>query len=282
MNISSHVNDELIQLFIVTAATIGAILTSIFSLSHGIFEVFPFLYILPIILVVYFYPKYGVLFSLGISLVYMGLVFLFCLSNQTLIAISMAWFAIFIVLGVVTSSYANQLHDEKKKIKKVLENAQDGIFCLECHSMRLRDINQKCARMLDYEREDLLGKAITLIWISEEERADFLSGIKSGQYPYQREIFFRTKDGTPRRLLISAILTTNNLVFCSAIDITHQKITDEEIRQTLEDLEQQVRERTAHLEKINEDLKKEILERRRIDTTLLKKADKNDERESAM
>jgi PAS domain S-box-containing protein len=281
MNNSSHLNDELIQLFIVTAATIGAILTSIFSLSHGIYEVFPFLYILPIILVVYFYPKYGVPYSLGISLVYLGLVFLFVFSSPTLIAISMAWFAIFIVLGVVTSSYANQLHDEKKKIKKVLENAQDGIFCFESHSMRLRDINQKCARMLDYEREDLLGKAITQIWTSEEERADFISGIKGGQYPYQREIFFRTRDGTPRRLLISAILSTNNLVFCSAIDITDQKITDEEIRQALEDLERQVRDRTAHLEKINEDLKKEILERRRIDTTLLKTADKNDERESA-
>jgi PAS domain S-box-containing protein len=146
--------------------------------------------------------------------------------------------------------------------------------------MRLRDINQKCAEMLDYGREDLLGKAITLIWISEEERADFLSGIKGGQYPYQREVFFRTKDGTPVQLLISAILTTNNLVFCSVIDITNQQITDEDIRQTIEDLERQVRERTAHLEKINEDLKKEILERRRIDNSLLKKADENDERES--
>jgi PAS domain S-box-containing protein len=275
-------NDELIQLFIVTAATIGAILTSIFSLSHGIFVVFPFLYILSIILVVYFYPRYGVLFSLCIGLVYIELVYYFDLFDQTHVPIAVAWFAIFIVLGVVTSSYANQLHDEKKKIKKVLENAQDGIFCFESQSMRLRDINQKCARMLDYEREDLLGKAITQIWISEEEWADFLSGIKGGQYPHQREIFFRTKDGTPRRLLISAILSTNNLVFCSAIDITHQKSTDEEIRQALEDLERQVRERTAHLEKINEDLKKEILERRRIDNSLLKKADKNNEPESAM
>jgi C4-dicarboxylate-specific signal transduction histidine kinase len=59
-------------------------------------------------------------------------------------------------------------------------------------------------------------------------------------------------------------------------------MADEEIRQTLEDLERQVRERTAHLERINDELRNEILERRRLEHTLLsgeRKDDSDDEKE---
>jgi C4-dicarboxylate-specific signal transduction histidine kinase len=68
--------------------------------------------------------------------------------------------------------------------------------------------------------------------------------------------------------VISAVLVTKEHVLCSAIDITGSKMVDEEIRKTLDDLEEQVRARTAHLEKINEELRAEILERRQFETTM--------------
>ncbi|MCX6682110.1 MAG: PAS domain-containing protein [Methanoregula sp.] len=269
MDIGGRVNDEILYLFIVTSVTIGAILSSIFSVSHGIFDVFPFMYILAIILIVYFYPKYGVLYSLGIGLVYIGLVFSYGTSNPIQIAISSAWFVIFIAIGVVASSYANRLRDDKRKIRNVFENAQDGIFCFEIRSLRILDINPKCARMLQYGRDDLIGKEIASIWMSEVEREAFISGIKDGKGAFQKEVLLRAKDGTPRRCLVSAILSTNRVVLCSAIDITQEKTADEEIRLTLEELDRQVRERTAHLEKINDDLKAEILEHKMDENALL-------------
>jgi PAS domain S-box-containing protein len=269
MDISSHVNDELVQLFIITAVTIGAILPSIYSLTHGIFEVFPFLYILSIILVVYFYPRYGVPYSLGISLVYIGLVYFFGSPNPVQIAISTIWFVIFVVMGIVASTYANRLRDKEKTIRKVFENAQDGIFCFELRSMHIHEINPMCARMLRYTREDLVGKELSTIWINETERDQFLSCVEGGEKPCQKEVVLRAKDGAPHRCLISAILTTNHVVYCSAIDITKQKIPDDEIRQTLEDLERQVKERTAHLEKINEELKADLLEHQKFEATIL-------------
>lgn len=276
MDISRHVTNELIELFIVTAAVIGAILSSIFSLSHGIFEVFPFLYILPIILVVYFYPSYGKLFTMCIGLVYIGLVWIYSTSYSDQIIIAAAWFAIFIIIGVVASSYANRLRDEEKKIKKVMETAQDGIFCFELRSHRLHEINSRCARMLKYEREELLGKDLSQIWWSETERAGFISCIRVGQSPCKREILLVSKDGTPHHYLISAILTTNNVVICSAIDTAVHKRADEDIRQAFEELEHQVRERTAHLEKSNELLRAEIDKHRRIENNILNGDQKND------
>jgi len=271
MDIRTHLNDEFVHLFIVTASTIGAVLTTIFSLSHGIFEVFPFLYILSTILVVYFYPRYGMHFSLGISLFYIGLVFFFGFAKDpVLLAIAIGWFAVINMIGVVMSAFAIRVHNERKKTRKVLENAHEGIFCFELRSMRLHEVNQKCAHMLHYEPDDLVGKPLTIIWTNEEERADFLACIRRGHGPCQKEVMLRGSDGTHHQYLVSAILAANNLVLCFTTDTSQQKIDENVIWQALEDLERQVVERTAHLEKINEELKAEIVRRRMGEKTILR------------
>ena len=265
----SSENKEVLSLFIIAAACIGAILSTIFSLTHGISEVFSFLYILPIILVVYFYPRRAVLFSLGLSLLYICLIYLMGSSNQNLIASSTAWFVIFITIGVVASSYANNLIHERSRVKNILENSEDGIFCLDMHTRRIREINVKCAHWLRYDRRDLAGKDISLIWKDEKGREHFFADAGKGHDNTETEALFVAQDGTVLRFVISAVLVTPERLICSAIDITGSKIDDEEIRKTLDDLEAQVLQRTAHLEQMNEELRSEILELRRFESRLL-------------
>lgn len=258
-----------LRIGLLAAATAFAVFPSIFSLTHGIYEVFPFLYILPIILVVSFFPRYSVLFSLGVSITYISLVYYYGASNPALVAISTGWFAIFIVIGVVASSYANQIRDEAQKIRNVFEAAQDGMFCFDQRTRQIREINPMCARMLRYEREELIGQHISVIWQNPDEIEEFIAGISEASVSAQREVLLVTREGTRCRCIVSAILSRNNLVLCSAFDITSQKIPDETVRRTLEDLDKQVKERTAHLERINEELKAEILERRRFERDII-------------
>ncbi len=262
-------NEEILRLFIIAAAYVGAILSSIFSLTHGIFEVFPFLYILPIILCVYFYPRRAVLFSLLISLTYIGIIYVLGYSNSEMIVISTAWFAIFITIGVVASSYANQLLEEKTRIRDILANSQDGIICFNPGTLKIREINAKCAGWLHYDRRDLAGKDIAVIWPDAEERGRFLADAASSQLNRETETFFRAKDGSMLRFIVSAVVVTKDHILCSAIDLTGNKIVDDEIRKTLEDLEEQVKARTARLEKINQELRAEILERRQREVAMV-------------
>jgi PAS domain S-box-containing protein len=275
----SSENEEILRLFIIAAACIGAILTSIFSMTHGIFEVFPFLYILPIILCVYFYPKHAVMFSLLISVLYIGIIYLLGFSHPNTIAISTAWFAIFITIGVVASSYANQMIEEKARIKNVLDNSQDGIFCFDPRSMKIIEINAKCAQWLRYDRNDLLGKDISVIWTDARERDHFIEDAEKPIPNHEAEALFRARDGTMLRFAISPIISTREHVLCSVIDLTGSKIVDEEIRKTLDDLEEQVKARTAHLERINEELRAEILEHRRFESTIFSSERKNKDEE---
>lgn len=265
----SHENEEVLHLFIIAAATIGAVITTVFSLTHGIFEIFPFLYILPIILSVYFFPKRAVLFSLGVSLTYIGLIYLYDFANPEHIAIATAWFAIFITIGVVSSSYATRLLEEQTRIQNILQNSQDGIFCFDLANLQILGTNAKFIQWLHYDRSELVGKELAGAWTGASERDQFISDIRNGLQAPETEGVFRSKDGTLHRFIVSALLVTRNRALCSAIDITGSKIVDEEIKRTLEDLEAQVRARTVHLEKINAELQAEILERRRATKTIL-------------
>jgi PAS domain S-box-containing protein len=266
-------NREVLRLLIVTAATIGAILTTIFSLLNGIFYVFPLHYILPIILVVYFYPERGVLFSLGLGLMYISLIYLLGNSDPILIAIATAWFAIFMTIGVVASSYAVRLREERTRVRNILGNSQDGIFCFDLKDLRIREINTRCSRWLKYEQAELIGRDISVIWIDKEAQKQFIADVeqdkKQGLIHGEHEVLFRGKDGTVSRFKISAMLVTGRHVLCSAIDITRSKIVDEEIIKTLNELELQVRARTADLEQLNEKLRAEIIECRRFESTVL-------------
>jgi PAS domain S-box-containing protein len=261
--------EEVLQLFMIAAACIGAVLTTVFSLTHNIFEVFPFLYILPIILVVYFYPKRAVLFALCVSLMYISLIFLLASSNTTLMVIATAWFAIFMTIGVVASSYANRLLEEKRRIRHIIDNSQDGIFCYDRSGGSLIEVNAKFAKQLRFERQELLGSDISRIWTDTAERGRFSELLTTEKKPIETEILLRARDGTVLRFVISPLEVTYDRVLCSAVDVTGEKIVDEEIRKTLDDLEEQVKARTAHLERINEELKAEILEHRRFESTIL-------------
>lgn len=264
------------RLFIVSVASIIAILGTIFSLIHGILSVFSFLFILPILCVVYFYPGRAVLFALAISIIYIGLVYVLGAFDHILIAESTAWFAIFITLAVVASSYANGLLEEKARIRHIMENTQDGIFCFDPGTLRVREVNPKCAQWLLYSREDLVGGAVGTVWTDADAQQRFMDEVKTRKTGVLLESLFRQKNGGVIRCIISPLFVTKDTVLCSVVNVTDTKVVDEEIRQTLEDLERQVRKRTAHLEKINEDLRAEIVERRRLEHTLLSGKFKDD------
>lgn len=245
-----------------------AVYSTIYSLTHGIYEVFPFLYFLPIIIFVYQYPNRGVLFSLGLSTIFLSLVYYYGNTNTTLIAVSTAWFVIFVTIGVVTSSFAEGLKAEERKYRGIFENSQAGIFTFDLKSQDIRETNSKFARMLSYEREDLLNRNLSRILFDTDGKDAFIRTIAESSRTGDVELFFHTRDNAVRQFLVSASLSPGNIVICSAIDITERKIAEQVISKAREDLEQRVRDRTEELTQANDVLKSEIQERKRFESAI--------------
>jgi len=252
----------------IVLSIIVAISSTIFSLTHGIYEVFPFLYFLPLILFINFYPSRGVFFSLGISTVFLLLVYFFSNFNTDLIAVSTAWYVIFVTIGFVMSSFAEGFKAEERKYREIFENSQAGIFTFDITTLRIKEMNGKCAQLLGYERHELINKELSHILLESVEKDSFFTRIQKNSEVGDIELIFQTREGMVRQFLVSASLSAGNTVICSAIDITERKLAEQVIQKAREDLERKVKERSEELMRANDGLKAEILERKRFEATL--------------
>jgi PAS domain S-box-containing protein len=242
--------------------------STIYSLSRGIYDVFPFIYFLPIILFVYLYPNRGVYFSLALSTVYILLVYLYSGFNPQDVAVSTAWFVVFVTIGVVTSSFAEGLREEERKYRGIFENSQAGIFTFDLTTLRIRELNAKCAQMLRYDRSELAGGDLSRIMTDEGSRNRFIREIRASWETGDIELLFTAHDGTIRQVLVSASVTPGNIVICSAIDITARKLAEQVIERARDDLERRVNERTEELLRVNKELSAEIEERKRFEKAI--------------
>ena len=268
MNLPAVIKPSFFWITMIILSVIVAIYGTVFSLTHGIYEVFPFLYFLPIILFVNFYPNRGVIFSLAISTIFLILVYFFSNFNTTLIAVSTAWFVIFVMIGFVTSSFAEGTRAEQRIYREIFENSLAGIFTFALTTQRIQEINGKCAHMLGYNREDLIDKDLSRILLNAADRETFISQIQKNSGIADTELLLHTRDGLVRQFLVSASLSPGNKVICSAVDITERKLAERVIQKARGDLERKVKERSEELMRANDGLKAEILERKRFEATL--------------
>jgi PAS domain S-box-containing protein len=247
---------------------IVTISTTIYSLTLGIYDVFPFIYFLPIILFVNYYPSRGVIFSISLSTIFLLLVYFFTSFDPNLVAVSTAWFVIFVTIGFVTSSFAEGFKEEERKYREIFENSQAGIFTFDLNTQRIQEINGRGAQILGYGRNDLINEELGRIFPDPEGRNMFISRLHKNGEIGDVELVFRKREGDSRQFLVSASLSPGNSVICSAIDITERKLAELVIQKAREDLERKVKERSEELIRANEGLKAEILERKRFEATL--------------
>ena len=153
-------------LSITALLTVGIILISIFSLKNGYFGIFPYFYILPIILLAYFYPRYAVYFTVFLGWIFLGLVWLYGPSDIQLYASSIAFFYIFVSLGVVISAFSSQLMQERK-YREIFENSQAGMLTFDLDTQQIREFNTQSAVILGYTGMDLKNQLFSSIWLDD-------------------------------------------------------------------------------------------------------------------
>lgn len=220
-------------LSITALLTIGIVLISIFSLKNGYFGIFPYFYILPIILLAYLYPRYAVYFTVFLGWIFLGLVWLYGPSDIQLYASSIAFFYIFVSLGVVISAFSGQLMQERK-YHEIFENSQAGMLTFDLDTQQIREFNTQSATILGYTGMDLKNQMFSSVWLDDVQETRFMKKIRQDEAIADMEIALRKKDRTMIWALVTAALTKEGMIICSIVDITESKrIKDELIESEL-------------------------------------------------
>jgi PAS domain S-box-containing protein len=174
---------------------------------------------------------------------------------------------------------------ERRRVDESLRNSQArfaGILQISAEAVVSTDVdqritlyNQAAEKTFGYTAQEAMGQSINML-IPERFRAmhakhvtQFAESAKQSLLmSARRQVFGVRKDGTefPMAASVSRLDVGGERLFtiiCS--DVTEQARAAEELRRAHDELELRVRERTADLEKSNQSLQGEILERQRAE-----------------
>ena len=121
--IRNFIHENIIWIYLIIATSLVVILTAVFSLSHGINDIFPYFFLVPVLLVAYAFPQRGVMVTITLGWVYIVLVFVFGTISTRILAVHTAWFFIFVSLGIVISHYAESSKISKKQVEQLKREA---------------------------------------------------------------------------------------------------------------------------------------------------------------
>jgi glucose-6-phosphate-specific signal transduction histidine kinase len=119
----NFIHENIIWVYFIIASSLVVILTAVFSLSHGIHDIFPYFFLAPVILVAYAYPHRGVMFTITLGWIYIVLVYIFGTFSARTIAVHTAWFFIFVSLGIVISHFAESSRTSRSEAERLKREA---------------------------------------------------------------------------------------------------------------------------------------------------------------
>jgi two-component system, NtrC family, sensor kinase len=131
--------------------------------------------------------------------------------------------------------------------------------------------NRAELELLGYPREEYVGRFIRDVHADPRTAEDFLKRLADGETLRQFEARLRRRDGTVREVLIDANVQWEDRRFvrarCVTRDNTAHKASDDTLRRDREELETEIRDRTRALQGANDELLREISERKRAEDT---------------
>lgn len=180
-------------------------------------------------------------------------------------------------LGTVSRNMTERKHledilrESEENYRVIVNQAVAGIFKLDL-DRNVTFSNQRFCEMLDYSREELLEMSIEKIVYAEDLPRDnwLFERLKNQGLSFEIEKRLVRKDG-------SLVWVNNHVspvfdragnpesVIVVSVDITERRQAEEALRQVNDELEHRVIKRTRQLSDLNEDLKKEIEERERVE-----------------
>jgi len=215
----------------IIASVLAAAVITYISLTEGIYEVFPYFYLIPIILIAFARPKLSIYGTVLVGWMYLALVFVIGLPTVQLYMLATVWFYIFVSLGVLISTYSQVYHKEGERSCGTYYNSQAGAFRFDKNTLRLVDANFKFASILHYDCKDILTKSLPDFLPDATSLDEFLRQVRDRRRVRDIEVGLLSSDGIIRWALVSAADCDDVTIICTVVDITENKQAQEALTQ---------------------------------------------------
>ena len=158
--LNKFIRGNIIWIYLIIATSLAVVLITVFSLSHGINDIFPYFFLIPVLLTAYAFPHRGITVTIILAWIYIVLVCVFGTFSTKIIATHTAWFFIFVSLGIVISHFAESSRAGKTQVELLKKEAFQQIE----HNMEQFSI------LNDQIRNPLQGILLDITTLDEETK----------------------------------------------------------------------------------------------------------------
>jgi PAS domain S-box-containing protein len=165
------------------------------------------------------------------------------------------------------------LRESEERYRSLIESARDIIYTVSMEGT-ITSLNPAFETTTDWSRTEWIGKPLTSIVHPDDWplASEMFQRMLHGETPPLHEVRFRSKSGEYRvgEFMITPHIQHGTMVGILGVgrDITERKRVEAELRRYRNRLEELVEERTAELIKANEQLQREIAERKQTEEIL--------------
>ncbi len=156
---------------------------------------------------------------------------------------------------------------------KIIANMADLLLLLDTNGT-IVSVNKAATVILGYEHEELQNNTLEMILSKGERGKDVLLKIHKNEKVNNSEVLLRTKKGTTKPVSLTTSIIPGSGTVCIVHDITLHKEVEDSLQKDRVRLEIKVEERTKELQEANEDLTKEIVERKKAEDELRESEEK--------
>jgi PAS domain S-box-containing protein len=227
----------LIVLIAAATVIIGAI-----SLSEGIGDLYPYLFLLPIVMTAYFFPRYGIAASviMGLSLVLLNIIFLG--NNLHVLSLACFTFAVFLGIGGIVTMLSENIAGLKKRYQDIFAMSEAGMIIFDRETGKITEANPSFLTPLGYTSPQSGIPLFSEFFERPEQYRELTEDVvATGRVTY-RKYLLKTASGTLRQFQVSACVFFGQFILCTFTDFTERKRYEDTLRQSLAEKEILIKE----------------------------------------
>jgi len=212
-----------IRIWVFSALTITAYLITYHGVQHGITDVYPALFFIPILYATLFFPKRETIVAVALALGYFGLVYSLARDDVAIIYASTVNFILFVAFGLVAATVSEQVRKRTGMYAGIIEHAESCNWIVDRRSRKIVDINPLCVSLLDYIPHSLNGRPMRSLWQDQLAADTLINEIETSWKVSDREEILIHRDGTKRYVRLSGSILDDESIVISSVDITPLK-----------------------------------------------------------
>jgi len=207
------------MIVIVSFSAVSLMLTAVVP-DYNAYVVSPLIYCIPILLVAFWFPRQGLrvtaLLVVGFILIRAYLSVLGFTIDPVMTGLHTV---IFLWVFGATTLFSQDSHLVAFRCRKIVEDSRDAKFLCDPETLRPVCVSRRCADILGYKPQELIGIPPERFWADEAGKAWFVEEMKRESYIGNAEVALRTRDGDARVVLLSCrALVPENFFECTFVD----------------------------------------------------------------